>query len=367
MIDRVLTRPKWVRRLLETIVNRQISLRELNATQREKLTRRSNPELDELSKQAFATLGTSTRKEVLEQWKPTLQLNGSYQSGRGIYAKHCMACHLLDGAGHNVGPDLAALTNRTPESMFVAILDPNRDIDSRYLNFIALTNDGHLLSGLMAEETAVSVTLKEREGKTHVLLRRDLEALRSGRLSVMPEGIEKDLSHQDLADLIAYLVPPRVPPKLFAGNQPRLVRASGDRRYELLASQAEIYGTEIVYESNSPFKNIGYWHGAQDRAAWNLECNDPGRFDVFLDYACAPNSAGNHFSVSIGKSQLTGLVESTGAWSEYHQIKIGSVDLMQGVNRLEVGFSGTKNAPALFDLRRVVISPSGRSPLKPRQ
>jgi hypothetical protein len=155
-------------------------------------------------------------------------------------------------------------------------------------------------------------------------------------------------------------VPPRVPPKSFVGNQPVLVKANQDGVIELLATQAEIYGTDIIFESASPFNNIGYWHGEQDRAAWKLECENAGRYDLYLDYACPPDSSGNQFSINIGSSQLTGLVESTGAWSEYRWIKVGSVDLNQGANYLTVGYSGSKKAAALFDLRSVVILPEGQ-------
>ncbi len=358
MIDRVLKQPNWIRHLLELILSHQISPGELNATHREKLSAQSNPELVKLAKQAFASMGASSRTDVLEQWKSTLQLTGSYDSGRTVFAQHCAACHRLDGVGHEIGPDLAAVTNRTPESMFVAILDPNRDVDSRYLTFMAITREGQVISGLLTEETAVSVTLKEREEKTNVLLRSDLETLRSGSQSAMPEGIEKDLSKQNLADLIAYLVPPRIPPKTFVGNQPRSVTADRDGRFELQANEAEIFGTDIIFESNSPFKNIGYWHGAQDRVAWNFDCNNPGRFDVVLDYACDPNSAGNRFLIRVGQFRLTGEVESTGGWSEYRQIKIGSVDLSLGLNRLEVGFGSPSTSSALFDLKRLIVSPA---------
>ena len=359
IIDLTMTRPEWTRRLLKLIADRQIMPGDLNATQREQLTTQTDPELAELAQRAFAAFATGTRTEVLQQWQPSLRLTGSVEAGRNVFAKHCAACHVLDGAGHAVGPDLAALTNRTPMAMFVAILDPNRDIDSRYLNLIALTRNGQMFSGLLAEETAVSVTLKEREGKTHVVLRQDLEDVRVGK-SAMPEGIEKDFSHQDLADLITYLVPPRLPPKSFAGNEPAVVSQNGDGNLELMATQAEIYGTEIIFESNSPFKNIGYWSGEQDRAAWKLACQTSGRYDVYLDYACAADSAGNPYSMSAGNSQLSGTVESTGGWSEYRWSKVGSIDLVQGENYLTVGFGGTRQATALFDLRKIVIAPEGR-------
>src|SRR5260221_362957 len=72
-------------------------------------------------------------------------------------------------------------------------------------------------------------------------------------------------------------------PKRFAGNVPAVVKpASG--RISLLATNAEIYGDQIAFES--PFRNIGLWHGTQDHVLWMLDLEKPGQFDVWLDWAC---------------------------------------------------------------------------------
>ncbi len=209
MLDQMLSRTGWIRELLDAIIDNRLRPSDLNSTQRQQISSLDQPELVKLSQKAFASIDTGSRSDVLTQWQDVLKLTGSVEKGRLVFAKNCAACHVLDGAGFNVGPDLAALTSRTAAAFFVAVLDPNREVDGRYLNYTALTVEGQTYSGVLTEETAVSVTLKEREGKTHVLLRRDLDELRASKLSAMPEGVEKDFSHQDLADLIAYLIPPR--------------------------------------------------------------------------------------------------------------------------------------------------------------
>jgi putative heme-binding domain-containing protein len=107
--------------------------------------------------------------------------------------------------GYPVGPDLAALSNKSPQYLLAEILDPSKNVDTRYVEYAATTKAGRVFSGLLAAETATSITLRGQEGKEQVLLRSELEEFQSTGKSLMPEGMEKDLSKQDFADLIAYL------------------------------------------------------------------------------------------------------------------------------------------------------------------
>jgi putative heme-binding domain-containing protein len=114
-------------------------------------------------------------------------------------------CHQAEGKGIDVGPNLATVATRTPEDLLVHILDPNREVSPSFVNYSVATTDGRILSGVLAEESANSVTLKRAEGATDVVPRSRIESIASSGLSLMPEGLEKGLTPQDLADLIAYV------------------------------------------------------------------------------------------------------------------------------------------------------------------
>ncbi len=105
----------------------------------------------------------------------------------------------------DVGPDLASLNDKSPESLLIAILDPNRAFETRYAAFAIATVDGRVLNGLIASESSTAVTLRGQEGKEDVLLRSDIQEMSASGQSLMPEGVEKDLKPADLADLIAYI------------------------------------------------------------------------------------------------------------------------------------------------------------------
>src|SRR5262249_29876387 len=153
------------------------------------------------------------------------------------------------------------------EALLVAILDPNREVDARYAVYTAALKDGRVLSGLVAAETAGSVTLKRQGGEVDQVPRAELEALATDGRSLMPEGLENDLTPGDLADLTASRARGGGP-KALDGNQPRPVAAGPDGAIRLTADAAEVYGPSLTFESQ--FGNLGYWHSADDRAVWTV-------------------------------------------------------------------------------------------------
>ena len=345
--------------LLAALESGTLTKDDLDAAQRGRLLADERTEVREKAEQLLQRVVVSDRAALLKTWETAVSLSGDFERGRAVFRKHCAACHRLDGAGYEVGPDLAALTNRTPAALLVATIDPNRDVESRYLGYSALTRDGVTLTGMLTGETASSLTLKEREGKEHVLLRSELEELRATRKSIMPEGLEQELQPQDFADIFSYLGPARAPRRMFEGNQPVVVRPGESGVVDCSAKTAEIFGEAIIFESTSPFRNIGFWQGERDHAVWIVDLPQEGAYDVYLDYACNPDTAGNGFVVVGPSGELSGTAESTGAWSEYRWKKVGELQFPSGQQRLTIGFSGPRRGPALMDLRTLVLVPAG--------
>src|SRR5262249_55616917 len=127
--------------------------------------------------------------------------------GKAVFKKHCATCHRLENEGYEVGPDLlAALKNKTREQLLLDILDPSREVDPRYQNYVVTTTKGQTVTGLIATETASSITLRRGEKEEDVLLRTQIEDISATGKSVMPEGLEMQLGKQDVADVIEYLL-----------------------------------------------------------------------------------------------------------------------------------------------------------------
>lgn len=146
------------------------------------------------------------RDELLESYKPTLSLAGDATRGAELFKKQCSSCHKLGGVGHELGPNLAAMKNRGAGAILVNVLDPNREVNPQFVTYAVVTKDGRALSGMIAAETATSITLQRADNQQDTVLRIDIEELRSTGLSLMPEGLEKQLNPQQLADVIEFIL-----------------------------------------------------------------------------------------------------------------------------------------------------------------
>ena len=105
----------------------------------------------------------------------------------------------------NVAPDISDSRAKKPEQLLTDILQPNRAIDSNYFSVTATTVDGVVHTGILAAETSTSITLRQAEGKTVTLARDDIDRVASDGVSLMPEGLERLIPPQDMADLISFI------------------------------------------------------------------------------------------------------------------------------------------------------------------
>src|SRR5206468_10056168 len=121
-------------------------------------------EVKERAEKLFADEGTSNRKEVIESFRPVLIQTGDIARGKAVFAINCATCHRIAGEGHLVGPELSGLGTRSKEAILMDVLDPNRALSPNYANYLVATKDGRIVSGLVASETATSITLRRAEG-----------------------------------------------------------------------------------------------------------------------------------------------------------------------------------------------------------
>ncbi len=158
-----------------------------------------------LAAKILATSIPAERKAVLADYRQALTLSADPAAGKQLFRQHCATCHHVGDVGVDVAPDISDSRVKTPEQLLTDILNPNQAIDNNYVSYTVATADGNVHTGIIAAETAASLTLRQPENKTLTLLRADIEAIRSSGVSLMPEGFEKHLSHQQMADLIAFV------------------------------------------------------------------------------------------------------------------------------------------------------------------
>lgn len=203
--DVLFSRPTWIVTLIEAVQQEKVVTGDVDPARWKVLAAHPDEKVRAQATQIIARLQVSRRGEVVDAYRGTLSASGDAARGKELFKKVCAACHQLQGVGFATGPNLAAMKARGPEAILVNVLDPNREVNPQYLNYTLVTNDGRTLSGIIAAETATSVTLTRADNARDVVLRIDIDELRSTGMSLMPEGLEKQIDKQGMADLLEYL------------------------------------------------------------------------------------------------------------------------------------------------------------------
>jgi putative heme-binding domain-containing protein len=355
VVDVLIGRETWLRELLAEIEAQHVAASAVDAARRQRMLEHPQEEIRREAEKLLASAVNADRQQVVDRYREATKLAASAERGAAVFKKSCATCHRLADVGFVVGPDLSALSDRSSQAMLTAIFDPSRAVEAKFLNYTAVTTAGVSYTGILASETGNSITLLAADAKQISILRSDLDGLASSNKSLMPEGLEKDLSPQDVADLLAYLSGFRPPRKTFDGNEPKLVRPEALRgELWLLAKDCEIYGKTLIFEPQ--YGNLGYWQSDDDHAAWSFEIVRPGKYAVSLDYACEDGAAGQTVALDVGGERVTAKVPGTGNWDSYRQLELGRVDLAAGVQPLVVRPDGRLGGP-LIDLKSVRLRP----------
>src|SRR5262249_21151153 len=149
------------------------------------------------------------------RYSASLNLPRDPARGEAVYTKTCARCHKLGERGLEVGPDLLAVRTRPDETLLTDILDPSGSLARGYTVYAVVTTDGRVHTGLLAADAATSVTLRNASEPTpknekpvvieDTILRKDIDEMRILSKSLMPDGLEKELTPQNVADLIGFL------------------------------------------------------------------------------------------------------------------------------------------------------------------
>jgi putative heme-binding domain-containing protein len=191
--------------LVDALEAEKVAVVELDAASREGLRRLADPDVRQRLERLLARFAPSDRSAVVERYRAALSLSGDRARGAAVFQKNCQSCHDFHGKGHRVGPELSGIAGRLPEVMLSDILHPNRDVAPDFVALSIATKGGQVLSGLLVEETATGVKLRQAEGVEQTVLRSEIAEIRSSGRSLMPEGLEQAIRIPEMADLLAFL------------------------------------------------------------------------------------------------------------------------------------------------------------------
>ena len=133
---------------------------------------------------------------------------GNPARGEQIFRRQdlsCMKCHSVSKAGGNVGPDLSAVGSSTPVDYLInSILLPSQAIKEQYHSTVVVTADGDVYTGIIVDKAGDQLVIRDANGKETSIPKDDIEEQQKGR-SLMPKGLAKFMTRQELMDLVRFL------------------------------------------------------------------------------------------------------------------------------------------------------------------
>ncbi len=205
VIAALVSKPAFIDVLFTAIRQGVISAPEISSMDRERLMKNSNAEISKQAIVLFKEFEGGGRMKVYEDYRSMLSKNGDAEAGKKIFQHICSTCHTHSGEGGKVGPDLTGVSNQPANALLLHILVPNYEVLPAYQAILIQTKDGRSISGRILAETENSITLRTAFGTDESILRTNITSLVNSGLSLMPDGLERSMTKDELRNLIAFL------------------------------------------------------------------------------------------------------------------------------------------------------------------
>ena len=205
----LMRRGEWAMTLLDAIDKQRVNRNDLAPEHWSQLKQNPNRAVARRAERlAEINAGISAdREEIVKKLLPLAKEKGDAARGKEVYTASCAVCHVFNGQGGKVGPDLTGIAARDRGDILMEILDPNRSVEANYRLWNVTTKGGETFSGRLEAETQNTVEILDTTAQKHVVQRKDIASLDASQLSIMPTGFEA-LPPDDLKALIEYLAQP---------------------------------------------------------------------------------------------------------------------------------------------------------------
>ena len=205
ILEGLIGKPATLALLLEAIEKSELQTSDVEPALVPRVINVADPQLKARAQKLFAPPPDADREKLQATYATALKTATDSKVGKAIFEKNCATCHRIGELGVNVAPDISDSRTKTPQQLLVDILQPNRAVDGNYVAYLVTTNDGKLLTGVISTETAQAITLKQPGGQSVVVPRSEIEELASTGKSLMPEGLERTIPPEQMAELIAFI------------------------------------------------------------------------------------------------------------------------------------------------------------------
>ncbi len=207
-ISVLLSRPAWTTALVDGLASDRLAWIDLSLDQRRALSDHPDKPIRKRAEELLAAGGVlpnPDRRKVLDELLPLASQTGDAMRGKQVFIKQCAKCHVHGSEGTRIGPDLTGMAVHPKAELLENILDPSRGVEGNFRVFTVATTAGQVLTGLLGSESKTAIELFDAEGKKHSVLREDIDELVASPKSLMPEGFEKQVTPEELVDLLEFL------------------------------------------------------------------------------------------------------------------------------------------------------------------
>lgn len=204
--EALLGRTDWSLTLLQAVSAERLPAATVSPGELQRLAEVPDQAVRAQALQLLERVSGSSRGDVIRSYQVVLTMPGDAARGGEVFRKHCSVCHKVGDVGYEVGPSLASMRNRGPDAILTNVLDPNREVNPAWRDYLAVTVAGTTHNGVLISESSSSLTLRRAEAKETSLLRADVDVLRDTGRSLMPEGLEREISPQQMSDLIQWIM-----------------------------------------------------------------------------------------------------------------------------------------------------------------
>ena len=139
---------------------------------------------------------------------------GNWRAGQELFAGKatCILCHRIRGDGAQVGPDLSNLIHRDYASVLKDIVEPSATINPDAVGYVATLKNGEEVVGTRLGETATELHMAQAGGRVAKLAKDSIVKTEPMKISLMPTGLDKALTNEELRDFLAFLLTDSPPP-----------------------------------------------------------------------------------------------------------------------------------------------------------
>ncbi|PQO44029.1 PVC-type heme-binding CxxCH protein [Blastopirellula marina] len=204
----LLSRGSTTADLVNALEAGELAFNDLKLDQRQALADHPDAKIRERARKLLAMGGglpNADRDAVLHDLLAIAEIKGHPKNGMEMFKKHCAKCHKHNGEGGEVGPDLTGMAVHPKAELLTHIIDPSRSVEGNFRTYTVMTIDGKLVTGLLAGESRTAIEIIDAEAKKHQLSREDVEELVASRKSLMPDGFEKQMTREEMTDLLEFL------------------------------------------------------------------------------------------------------------------------------------------------------------------